>query len=226
MGEDLLDLLLTGWFRNDIVKTLGQEIYAIGDDINESDFVSLIQNNYISSVWGNVYRRELIGNLRFDMDMNFGEDLKFVFSYLNKCKGNVRAVQWASYHYRVREGSLTDSIDMKKVMSVRKTYECLYTEGLLRNFTKTYLNFIENRKKSDLRWLYKVLKDNKCSKKEKRSILNELAKIYSIRDYKYQNDTDSKRGIIQFVTYVNYMQLKMNTRHILSKIKRLLTRIR
>lgn len=52
-----------------------------------SDFIRQhVTDSLLRCPWAKLYKRSLIGNLRFLTDMKIGEDAWFVFNYLAKCK--------------------------------------------------------------------------------------------------------------------------------------------
>jgi len=73
------------------------------EDIWEEVFGKL--NN---AVWNKLYKRELIGNLRFQDQIIHGEDLLFNLSYIKRCNLAL-SVGFPFYHYFNRPGSITKS---------------------------------------------------------------------------------------------------------------------
>lgn len=73
------------------------------DDIWEEVFGKL--NN---AVWNKMYKRELIGNLRFQDQIIHGEDLLFNLAYIKRCNLAL-SVSFPFYHYYNRPGSITNS---------------------------------------------------------------------------------------------------------------------
>lgn len=61
-----------------------------------------------NAVWGKLYRRERIGDLRFPEEIFHNEDLIFNLRYLTHCKNGV-ILDAPYYHYRIRKGSITKS---------------------------------------------------------------------------------------------------------------------
>lgn len=61
-----------------------------------------------NAVWNKLYRRDLIGSLRFPSGLIHGEDLIFNLQYIVRCKSAVM-IDAPLYHYFVRTGSITRS---------------------------------------------------------------------------------------------------------------------
>lgn len=53
---------------------------------------------YFGSVWNKLFVREIIGDLKFDENIFYGEDLLFVYNYIKKCEKCVHTNQ-KLYHY-------------------------------------------------------------------------------------------------------------------------------
>lgn len=58
------------------------------------------------AVWNKIYKRNLIGSLRFDEDLSISEDLKFNIEYLKNIK-EADIAESAYYNWRQREDSVT-----------------------------------------------------------------------------------------------------------------------
>lgn len=141
---------------------------------------------FCSSVWSKLYRRELIGNVRFLEDITLGDDYYFngmIYPRVNKFYYNDRAF----YNYRKREGSICRSgigehfFDKYKVVErlipVLSKYEFIDNVDLER-FKLSIIHEI----------LYELLReraDNKLLKEWKKIFATQLKKVKSI--YKFSN---------------------------------------
>lgn len=72
------------------------------------------------SVWNKLFRRDKIGDLKFDENIGISEDLKFVVQYILKCNSIVYVKQ-AFYKNLQRDGSITRS--KGKAAQIIKTVE-------------------------------------------------------------------------------------------------------
>ena len=66
-----------------------------------------------NAVWGKVFRRESIDDIRFDKEIKIGEDQKYVFDVLKKVK-NVFISNKTAYYYVKRESSAMHRTDVMK----------------------------------------------------------------------------------------------------------------
>lgn len=69
---------------------------------NEFDF--LVKENIIYSVWGKLYIRKLIDNIRFNTEFALGEDFLFNLSYLEVCD-TIHIIPEANYYYNLMNES-------------------------------------------------------------------------------------------------------------------------
>lgn len=69
-------------------------------DTNESisRFFSAEENRILGSVYGKLFKRDLIGEMLFDNDLSIGEDSEFLLRYLFKCK-IVSLISAKVYHH-------------------------------------------------------------------------------------------------------------------------------
>ncbi len=61
-----------------------------------------------NAVWNKLYKRALIGKIRFPTGLIHGEDLFFNLEYITKCASAVK-IDAPLYHYYIRPGSITYS---------------------------------------------------------------------------------------------------------------------
>lgn len=80
----------------------------------------LMWKGYITSFcWDKLYKREIIGNLKFKNDLKIGEDSLFVFEYLLKCK-KIAVINNILYNYFIRNDSaLGNFYTCKKIDAVK-----------------------------------------------------------------------------------------------------------
>jgi hypothetical protein len=77
-----------------------------------------IFGNLNNAVWNKLFKRELLGDIRFPLDLYHGEDLIFNLEYLMKCKtGAIN--RNPCYNYLKRTDSITTSLfSSKKIMEI------------------------------------------------------------------------------------------------------------
>lgn len=102
-----------------------EQICKCVKDLSQLEFVHLLSKNYLASACSKLFLREIIGNIRFPSDMNFGEDLTFVYDIL-LTNPNILAINKAFYNYSEAAGSLIFSISMQKCYDMVRTYRILF----------------------------------------------------------------------------------------------------
>lgn len=71
---------------------------------------------FSASLWGGLYKSELLKNIRLVETMMSFEDWEFLFQIIQKSK-NVSLCDGCFYHYVTRNGSATQSVFSEKIMS-------------------------------------------------------------------------------------------------------------
>lgn len=87
--------------------------------LNNDELWEEVFGNLNNAVWNKLYRRDLIGNLRFLQGLLHGEDLLFNLQYLTKCtRGKINRTQF--YNYLKRKNSITTSqFNENKLMEIQ-----------------------------------------------------------------------------------------------------------
>lgn len=81
--------------------------------------------NFLGYVCNKLFKRELIGKLRFDEDLYSSEDIDFCAKYATQCS-KVAYTESELYHYRQRIGSMTGEFKYSfRKLSVIKAFERL-----------------------------------------------------------------------------------------------------
>lgn len=68
----------------------------------------LSENNFYHVCWGNIYKRELLENCRFNYKYKIAEDLDFLYRYISKID-NAYFLSKKTYYWVRRDGSATNS---------------------------------------------------------------------------------------------------------------------
>lgn len=105
-GADIIDSYILKW-DNSINKKISGDIKGIisGEEL----FRSIIDMNSNSTVWNKLFKRELIGSLRF-IDGITNEDLPFQCNLLLSQDVSVYVTDSAYYRYRETPGSITHTL--------------------------------------------------------------------------------------------------------------------
>lgn len=206
---------------------LTESICASCQSISEDTFVLLIKQNYITSVAGAVISRLVIGDIRFDTSVTMGEDMRFVFDVLRNCPDTVYADSNAYYNYRMREGSLTAGVDQRKMVSLEKTYLCLYDEVDFRNYKKgKYKQYISERFFTDIYYLNQLVQQSEVGETEKKDLRLFLAKMNHKRKNGFSNGVSKTNNQLQrqLERDISWFNLKRRMRKVARAVKRRLFR--
>ena len=121
-------------YKNDLQIYYGTHIY---------DEVMNMYGKLIPFVAGGLFKSEIIGELRFDVNYNFGEDFLFLVNYLKNCS-SVAHISLPLYHYIFNDESATQSKDKINLKKVHDTLESLES-GLSLCKEKKHYEFLECR---------------------------------------------------------------------------------
>lgn len=109
--------------------------YKLNDKlINGAENIALFINDYfkqwvVSAPWGKMYKKELIGNIRFNEDMTISEDLDFNLRYYREIK-RLSLVESDAYIYYNNANSLINTYRKEDYDCVRNT--CKYASDMLK----------------------------------------------------------------------------------------------
>ena len=151
------DILIKGYRKFDhsglVDKRETEELLRLSDF---PDFLSqYATDSLLRAPWAKFYKRSLIDNLRFLMDMKIGEDAWFVFKYLTKCK-SFAVIPQGEYMVRLAD----DPDEVKYTVSVnyavnslnylKSAFEGLaQTHGISRDIFLHYIGYFKRISKGD-----------------------------------------------------------------------------
>lgn len=76
------------------------------------------KNLEITAVWGKLYKKELLANIRFDSTISIGEDFLFNFHYIKQVK-SVACLNMKGYNYLIRsDSSMRNGFKRKKLNTI------------------------------------------------------------------------------------------------------------
>ena len=177
-----LDMYLAGFVRimpdgkmyNSVIQA---DIMCFSDEISQDAFTSLLNKNYSACSTAKLIRKILIDKSRFDLSMNWGEDLKFIFCLLDQ-HAKIQATSEAVYYYRVGHTSLTASSNIAKCNSIVQTYRILYHEIVKRKYLEgPYQSFLDWRCYTDVLYAEQLIQKSGYSIHEKTTMLIALFQI-------------------------------------------------
>ncbi len=103
------DLLICGYqeIEKNSISEIKTDNKQLSIDEFRKSFDELIQCDIVNPPWNKRYKREIIGDLRFDANIRIGEDLVFNLAYFEKCE-NIQIISQTSYCYdRTNENAAT-----------------------------------------------------------------------------------------------------------------------
>lgn len=101
------------------VDSNGNKVLITQNHQEISDNMMLkIMSGFGEWIWNKVYKKDIIGELRFDTDLSFGEDVYWLSQYCLKCKKSIYSTE-SSYLYFVNDDSACRNVLSKDKM-VRK----------------------------------------------------------------------------------------------------------
>lgn len=134
----------------------------------------LVEYNYCASCCGKIYKHSIIADVRFDTDLNIGEDLKFVFEVMKK-NPQIYASESIVYNYRRGHTSLTYSVDEKKCKGVIETAKILFHVIEEKAFEHTeFESYVMRRYRQESVYVLGVVLHEKMNIKEKIGCIKSL----------------------------------------------------
>ena len=152
-----------------------KEIYTSDDFI-----INILKNNVLGVIWGFIFKKDLINNLKFDENTFFLEDTLFLMNYLNKIK-YVQFLNYENtfYNYVYNSNGITKNKGnaLKKIKSINYSltkigdilgdkYSDLIIEKKVTLFEKELRNVNDT---DEIKSFFKLLKDDKLYSKNIRN---------------------------------------------------------
>ncbi len=107
-GIDHKDIAVCGYCQFDPLKSW-EKSYMVKEETLDWDsfFFHMFCTNVISgSVWNKMFRKEILGNIRFNVKLRVSEDYIFLMQYIEKCQ-SFSYIYKTLYQYRLNSKSIT-----------------------------------------------------------------------------------------------------------------------
>lgn len=120
--KNQLDIVISGFVKdkdNRILEVLKRDKKRVFNSLGALKNL-LARKIYDWSPWDKIYRKDIIKkyNIFFDLNVNMGEDLDFIWKLFNKTN-NIGYISLNKYHYCYRENSaVTNKNPKKKISSI------------------------------------------------------------------------------------------------------------
>ena len=101
----------------------------------ENKFDELYAGNFFHSPFSKVYKRDIIGDQRFDLNVVLGEDFLFNLAYISKCK-KIKIVDETGYIYNC----MNEEAATKKIRD-NDAEQVVFLYQMAQRFVKTYFFF-------------------------------------------------------------------------------------
>lgn len=92
------DIVACGYVRERGEDRVLYQLSSVDMTMQQFIYYSICTPYVSGACWNKIFRRDLIGTLRFDETLSIGEDMLFLFNYLQKCK-KVKYISDACYIY-------------------------------------------------------------------------------------------------------------------------------
>lgn len=146
-----------------------ENIECYGDELTEKQIIMLF--NSAACVSSKLYRKKAIASVRFREDLNWGEDLFFAFSIMEK-HVKIFAKRKIVYKYNWSGKGLASSVSSKRCTSMVEVYRYLFNNIKLRRFEERgmYFDMIKDRWLGDLNYIENWIVRSKVPLKEKKDL--------------------------------------------------------
>lgn len=188
------DIVICGVKDEDCDGNIVKQSKEIKVNLNKKDFLKeLLNQQYFFTVcWAKFYKRDIIGNIRFNENMKIAEDFDFLYRLLDNVHNVYVDTTEKMYHFLMREGSATKSgfnadwqkeieLCQKIVDDVSSKWTDLEKYAIKRYFNAVMSCMImvlkSNSEKNDIKYLREKLKKYK-EKIKKNTLISKKQKIF------------------------------------------------
>lgn len=139
--EGTEDLILFSYYSNSgkenkLISPINSCVISTEKDLREF-YSNFLHEGFFKTIWSKIFKRDLIGNLRFDENMLLGEDHLFLLKYLSVIK-SLRFISSPLYIYQPPE-----SLEKKYQMEVSKSIYALMSLLAAYNSLKVENRYLE-----------------------------------------------------------------------------------
>lgn len=178
----------------------GNELVSLGKAFKLNDEL------YLTALWNKLFDKRLVQkhNIRFDVNVSMGEDLRFTVDYLQKTnEKNVYAFSDTLYHYtKLTNATLMSQFSKQGIQNGVENLESI--KELASKFNaEAEKVFIEKVEKLKNNIIYFIVRDKNYSNKEKIIKIREIKPEYSRYDFVRDEGSWLKERIASFLMSFN-----------------------
>lgn len=199
MLEENLDIVACGYIdvsKFGIIKL--NDFYFGNSKLEKNQFVRNIFNGVGGTLWGKIFRKDIIdrNNIRLDTNVFMCEDMLFVLEYSMECK-SFGAINEYLYNYnRLNENSISSKVNFDYYSNL--IFVALKIKEILEdnNFDKEYIDKVMSNRIKNLIINFSIMQHDKKHKYSKDDKIKNLKQMFSnklFREYKDKFNIRSKR---------------------------------
>jgi len=179
----------------------------------EKTIKKILEEKYISSVcWGKMYKKTLLDDIKFDTNINIGEDFKFIIEVLDKANKISIDTKQNLYHYKMTENSVTKQKNRKNDW----LEEIKLTESMFKPIEEKYPKIksraIQRYIRVNITFLTNMIKEND------EELKNEIEQFYKrVSQYKFTYIFRTKANIkykIKFILLLTFPNILIKLYHL------------
>ena len=146
INENNIDILRFGFYYLNKETKIKNEFDIITDKVinrdeyNELIFKNLLLTEDFSCIWNVIFKREILGDLRFNSNVKYGEDLLFSYELLLR-SSSMMVINEPLYNYENNASGASKYISIKKCLS--RLNDEIYVDEKICELFSNYVN-LEN----------------------------------------------------------------------------------
>lgn len=212
--QDNYDIVTCGYIDiSKYGKVECNDFYDKNSELNRHKFIDCIFKGVGGTVWGKLFKRNIIieNNIKMNKDIFMCEDMVFVLEYSIKCR-KYGALEGNLYNYnRLNENSISKKLNLmyyNNLISVIENIEAILKKN---KFDQKYIDRILSERVKNLSYMFFVSQHNKKYNYTNQEKINNIKIIINNEYYKkYKNQFNMnilKEEIVAFLVIKNKLKL-------------------
>ncbi len=180
------------------IKKLNKHFELISLNKDEAICQMLSSNLYNGTVYCKLFRTKLLGDIKFDENIHYGEDLDFCYKIFKNADKYILSTK-KLYHYIIRKGSIVTSKFNTKKLTCLDCYDNILND--LNNNSTAYLCAKSMQGLIAIELLYYTFRDKFKDKQIKSKLKNIIKQsIPYIKKNKYLSSINKKAPLVWWLT--------------------------